>query len=147
MRKLLVGLTAMALTAFVGCSGQGTSGGPGKTNASQREPIIGKTDETFTLDTPSLSTKLKQGEQHQVTIGIKRGKGFQEDVALKLEGLPSGVTVEPSAPTIKASDTEVKLMLKAADSAAVGDAEIKVVGHPSKGADAANTFKVTVEKK
>ena len=35
----------------------------------------------------------------------------------------------------------------AADEAALGDFTIKVTGHPTKGADASNEFKITVDKK
>jgi hypothetical protein len=38
------------------------------------------------------------------------------------------------------------MMFKVADNAAVGDFTIKVKGHPSKGSDATNEFKITVSK-
>ena len=147
MRMLLVGLVGISLAVAIGCSGQGTSGGPGKTNTTQKEPIIGQGEETFSLHTPMLSTHLKQGEQKQIDISIKRGKNFQEDVALKFEGLPKGVTADPAAPAIKHSDGEAKVTLKAADDAATGDFEVKVIGHPTKGTEAGNTFKLTIDKK
>jgi hypothetical protein len=57
------------------------------------------------------------------------------------------VTLDPASPVIKHGDTEAKITLKAADDAAVGDFTLKVTGHPTKGADAANEFKLTVDKK
>ena len=48
---------------------------------------------------------------------------------------------------IKRADTDSKITIKAADDAAVGEFTVKVTGHPSRGTDATNDFKVTVEKK
>ena len=36
------------------------------------------------------------GETKEVTLGIKRGKNFDQDVNVKLDGLPKGVTAEPA---------------------------------------------------
>jgi len=108
---------------------------------------MGPSDNTFTLDMPNLSTHVKQGEAKNISVSIKRGKNFAQDVAMSFGDMPKGVTVEPASPTIKASDTEVKLTVKAADDAAVGDFTIKVKGHPTTGADSENDLKVTVGKK
>ena len=103
--------------------------------------------DSFTLSLPYLSTGLKQGETQTVSIGINRGKTLNEDVTLKFEELPKGVTIEPSSPVIKHGDMEAKLTVKTAETAALGDFTIKVTGHPTKGADASNEFKLTVDKK
>jgi len=138
-------VAALALFAFVGCD-KGTPGGPGVTTSGQKAPALSTTPETFTLSPPG-SAKLKQGEAKNITISIKRGKNFDEDVALKFEKLPEGVTVEPAAPVIKHGDSDAKVTIKAANDAALGDFTVKVVGHPDKGADASHDLKVTVEKK
>ncbi len=155
MKKLYFSLTALALATLLGCGGpSGTgstakhAGGPGVSNASEKgSAMIGAAADKFELDPPNLSTHIKQGETKAVTIGIKRGKNFDEDVTLKLADLPKGVTVDPASPAIKHGDKEAKFTLKAADDASLGDHTINLTGHPSKGEDAANTFKITIEKK
>jgi uncharacterized membrane protein len=141
-------LAAVAGLGLVGCD-KGTPGGPGATGTGNHSvtTAVSTAEDTFTLSTPTLSTHLKQGESKVVTIGIKRGKNFGQDVSLKLDGLPKGVTAEPSAPSIKAGDEDAKVTFKAADDAALGDFTVKITGHPGKGADASNDLKLTVEKK
>jgi uncharacterized membrane protein len=145
MNKLFAGLLGTALLASVGCHPGGTTGGPGVPGG--KNPIMGTAENTFKLDTPNLSTKVKQGETKDVTIGIDRGKNFDQDVTLKFEKLPTGVTIEPAAPVIKHGDKETKVTVHAADDATLGEAKITVDGTPSKGATASNTFNLTVEKK
>ena len=102
--------------------------------------------ESFTVSLPLLSTTLKQGESKTVSIGIKRDKNFDHDVTLKMGEMPSGVTVEPESPVIKAGDTEALITLAATTDAALGDFTVKVTGHPAKGADATNDLKLSVIK-
>jgi uncharacterized membrane protein len=147
MKTSIVGLLLSALVASTGCNNQGTSGGPGATNRSDNKPIIGRADDAFTLDPPNLATKLKQGEPKAIAIGINRGKNFDQDVTLKFENLPKGMSIEPAHPVIKHGETEAKLTIKATDDAAIGEFAIKVTGHPAKGADASNEFKITVDEK
>jgi hypothetical protein len=146
MKKLFTSLLVAALAVFVGCNGKGTPGGPGASNATPKGPIVGQSDDTFTLSMPG-STSIKQGETKAATIAIKRGKNFGEDVTLKFADMPKGLTIDPANPVIKHGDTEAKLTFKAADDAALGDFTVKVTGHPSKGSDASNELKITVDKK
>jgi hypothetical protein len=145
MRSVFATAVVFGLVAFTGCD-RGTSGGPGATNTGGRVHV-GQTENTFSLSVPTLATKLKQGESKIVTIGIKRGKNFDEDVALKCENLPQGVTIEPATTEIKHGDSETKVTVKAAPDAAVGTFTVKVTGHPAKGPDATNELKLTIEKK
>jgi uncharacterized membrane protein len=156
MKALFPALVILSLALFVGCdqSSTGTSakhpGGPGVTNPSQKEPILGTGENEFKLSTPTLATHLKQGEAKEVKIGIDRGKNFTEDVTIKFEGspdMPKGVTFNLASPTIKHSDKEAVVNIKAADDAAVGDFKVRVVGHPTKGKDAENTLEINVDKK
>lgn len=149
MNRLLA-TTLVAVAGAVGLAGcdKGTPGGPGATGSgSGRGTAVTTADDSFTLSTPTLSTSIKQGESKVVTIGIKRGKNFGQDVNLKLEGLPKGVTADPMSPAIKAGEEDAKVTMKAADDAALGDFTVKVTGHPKTGADASNEFKLTVDKK
>ena len=137
------------LLAFAGCGGTGTPGGPGtKTDGGQPDKrTVGKpAEETFTIDVPLTSTKVKQGESKSITFALKRGANFDEDVTLKFDNLPKGLTIEPSSPKIPKSEKEVRATIKAAEDAAIGDFTIKVTGEPSRGKPAANTLNVAVEK-
>jgi uncharacterized membrane protein len=145
MKSLIAGFLALSLTALTGCGDKGTPGGPGKDDPNKK-PMIGTAEDTFSLDVPNLSTTIKQGETKTITIGISRGKNFDQNVVLKFENLPSGLTATPAAPTLPKGDTDVKVSLAAAADAAIGDFEIKVHGNPKTGPDAHNMFKVKVEK-
>jgi hypothetical protein len=94
-----------------------------------------------------MSTTLHQGEAKEMSIGIERGKNFQEDVTLEFADGPKGVTLASANPIITHGGTEAKVTLKATDDAALGDFTVKVTGHPAKGGDATNEFKLTVAKK
>lgn len=144
--------TVMLLAAFAGCN-QGTPGGPGTTEPESKKHFydVGHPDNTFTLSVPSsmplMSTNIKQGDTTKVTIGINRGKSFDQDVALKFEGLPTGVTIEQTSAVISHDKSEANLTLTATDTAALGEFEIHVVGHPTTGSNASNKFKINVDKK
>ncbi len=102
--------------------------------------------DTFTLTPPRSSTSLKQGETKTISIGIKRDKTFDQDVALEFGDLPTGVTRDPQEPVIKNGDSETRITLTTADDASLGNFSIKLTGHPAKGADAISEFKLTVIK-
>src|SRR5437879_1205923 len=147
MKKSFACLLIAASVAFAGCNNS-TPGGPRATsNRGDNKPVVGRADDTFTLDPPKLATKVKQGESKAVSIGIKRGKNFEQDVTLKFSDLPKGVTLDPASPVTTHGDTEGKLTLKAADDAALGDFAVKATGHPTKGSDASNELRITVDKK
>jgi len=146
MMKRISVLLVAGLIAVTGCN-KGTPGGPGATDASAKKPLYGEADNTFDLSTPTLSSSLKQGGAKEVSISIKRGKNFDQDVTLAFVDLPKGVTCDPESPVIKHGDAEAKFTLKAGDDAPLGDFHVKVTGHPTKGGDASNNFKVTVVHK
>jgi hypothetical protein len=133
----------MMLAALTGCS-QGTPGGPG---TAEKKPAFGQADDTFHLSVPVLSSSVQQGEQTEATVGIKRAKNFDEDVALTFADVPKGVTVEPASPVIKHGDTDAKITFKAGDEAPLGDFKVNVTGHPTKGSDAQIAFKLTIAAK
>ena len=143
MKSSFAGLAVMTLAALTGCS-QGTPGGPGTTG---KNPAYGQADNTFNLSVPVMSSSLQQGEQTEATVGIKRAKNFDEDVALEFADVPTGVTVEPASPVIKQGDTDAKITFKAGDEAPLGNFKVKVTGHPTKGSDAQIEFKLTIAAK
>lgn len=145
-----------AMLATTGCD-KSSSGGPGaipppakqtvveKPTAGQA--IVGQAEDTFSLDTPMMSTKLAQGASVPFVIGIKRGKNIDQDVTLNFSDLPKGVTIDPANAVIMHGDAEAKLTVNAASDAALGDFIVKVKGHPAVGPDATSELKVTVDTK
>jgi hypothetical protein len=146
MKRSFIGVLAIALVALTGCN-RGTPGGPGASDPTAKQPLYGQANDTFNLSVPTLSTSLKQGDTKEGSIGIKRGKNFGEDVTLAFADVPEGVTFDPTSPVIKHGDTEAKFTLKAGGEAPPGDFKVKVTGHPTKGGDATNEFKLTVAHK
>ena len=57
------------------------------------------------------NTTLKQGESKTVTVSIKRGTNFDQDVKLEVENVPQGVTFKFDEPTLHASATETHLTI------------------------------------
>jgi hypothetical protein len=155
MKKRL-GFVATLLLGAVGCNESTTPGGPGVTSRSTdsgsaktvtNRPVYGEAENTFEISTPVLSTQVKQGDTKTVTIGVARGKNFDQDVTLKMADIPQGVTFEPMSPKILHGDKDTKVSIHAAENAALGDFTVNVVGHPATGADATTTLKLTVVEK
>jgi hypothetical protein len=143
---LTAGVLALAAIVVAGCDHKGsTAGGPGATDPSARPPRYGEADNTFNLTAPSMS--VKQGAAVQGTIGIKRGTNFAQDVSLAFENLPKGITLDPSALTIKSGGTDAQFKLIAGDDVVPGEFTITVVGHPANGGDATVQLSLTVDKK
>jgi uncharacterized membrane protein len=150
MKKPLVLMAGLLVSCVVGCNDQNShnQGGPGVTHpTTSKMPTLGQKEDTFSLSMPTFSTKITQGESKTATIGIKRGKNFDQDVTLKFGDLPKGVTITPASPVIKHSDTEEKVTIAAAPDAAVGDFTISTKADPSHGAEATTEIKITVVKK
>jgi uncharacterized membrane protein len=149
MKSLCRVLIVAALAMFAGCGDSGTPGGPGaKKDGKDAKPgVLGPAEETFTIDVPLLTTRVRQGESDTVDISLNRGRDFDEDVTLSFDNLPKGVTIDPASPKIKASDKKVTITVKAAPDAALGEFSINVLARPSKGNDAKNKLKITVAEK
>lgn len=146
MSRSFFGLLAVTLAALVGCDQtKHTAGGPGAGTTGERGPLYGEKDNTFDLALAAQS--VKQGESKELTVGIKRGTNFSQDVGLRFVDLPAGVTATPASPALQHGDGDTKVMLAAADDAAPGDYTVKVVGHPATGGDATAEFKLTVAPK
>ena len=143
MRNIYTGLAVLTFTTIIGCN-QGTPGGPGTTGKSL---AYGQADNTFNLSVPMTTSSIQQGKMTEATIGIKRAENFDEDVTLKFDDLPKGVTIEPTNPVIKHGDLDAKITFKAGDGATVGDFKVKVTGHPKLGSDAQIDFKLSVTPK
>jgi len=137
---LLVGGAAVAL---YGCS-PSTPGGPGTAIPESEKPMMGHTDNTFSLSVPMMAAKVEQGEEETVTIAIKRGTNFAQDVSLRFDGVPPGIHIQPDVPKIGRNDESVELRIHAAEKAAVGNFTVQVSGHPETGPDASAELSLTV---
>ena len=162
MKHIFSSVTGLALILVCGCD-NGTAGGkgappvkpttttatPGDTSTpAAAKPLIGEAKETFKITLPTLSTSVTQNETVNVTIGISRGTNFDDDVTLTFGKLPEGVTLEPAQPMIPHGNTEIKISVKAAADAAVGDFTVSVSGTPAKGgANAENELKLSIKEK
>ena len=146
MKTTRTSLLALVLVSLVGCE-QGKPGGPGTSVGPDQQATIGQTEDTFNLSVPLLSSSVQQGGTAEATIGIKRAKNFGEDVALQFAEMPEGVSVDPASPVIKHGDEDVKVTFKADNTAALGDFNLKITGHPTKGSDALVDFKLGVSAK
>ena len=144
MKRIASILFLSALSAFVGCNKEGTTGGPGATDTTTKPPMIGRQDNTFTLTSSSVS--VKPGSAATVSsIGIKRGTGFDQDVSVEFADLPKGATIDPATLNILKSTTEAKFSVTAAENTLPGDYTVKVTGKPATGGNSTVDFKLTVK--
>jgi len=149
-RVLGGGAVTFALLLAAGCEKKGTTGGPGVTGTAAGNATtttVVESHQTFNVTVPSTSTTINQGESKTVSIGVSRGRDFDQTVALKFDGLPAGVTVDPPNAAIKSGDKETKVGVAAAADAAPGEYVIKVVGQPATGESSSADLKITIEKK
>ena len=94
---------------------------------------------------PAQASFVKPGEKKTVTLGIRRGKRFEEDVALTFTDVPKGVTFEPAKPVSKHPSAEVEFTIQAAKDAALGDFAIKVTGGTANGHARENQLELSVD--
>jgi uncharacterized membrane protein len=100
--------------------------------------------ESFKISVPYFETKIKQGETRTVSISLKRGDYFKQDVKLEIEAA-DGISVAPAKILVKASDSaDVQLMITAHKSAALGEYKVSVMGTPETGEATSTEFDVKV---
>ena len=110
VRRLVT--ATLAAATLVACSG-GDDGGTEPT------PAIG-----ITLSGNTLS--VTQGQTGSMTVNLTRSGGFTGDVAVTVEGLPTGVTVTPASTTIGAAATSGVINLAAAANATAATTNLTV---------------------
>jgi hypothetical protein len=152
MKALCTVFVILSSIALVGCSGSTSDkdkvGGPGASQSSDKTPsLTGPKEGEFALKPPLLSESVKQGASDVVTIGISRGKNFDENVALAFTDVPSDVTIEPKVTAIKKDEKEAKVTVKVGDKAPLGKHDIKVTGKALKGEAAETHFTLNVKEK
>jgi hypothetical protein len=145
MKSLLTAVSIGICFTLVGCN-DSTTGGPGATPETDERSFLRLPEETFSLDTPMMAARLSPGESRALTIGINRGKNFQEDVSLMLDNLPDGVVADPTSAVIANGESEAEFVLQAKEDAVPGDFTVTVTGRPTEGADAVAHVKILVEE-
>ncbi|OGV36561.1 MAG: hypothetical protein A2020_10180 [Lentisphaerae bacterium GWF2_45_14] len=92
---------------------------------------ISSGNQEFSIIVPS-STTVKQGDETTVTVSLKRGAYFKQDVKLDIEA--NGIGVKPNYVLIKASDVpDAKIRVIVGASAALGEYRVSVKGTPTTG--------------
>lgn len=121
----------------------------GKTTVVQPVPgIMLHLKAPFALTATPDAPKVARGADLKVNVAVDRNPALQVGVALTVENLPKGVTVE--AATIAADQSSVELLLKVAADAQQGEAKNIVVNGESTVGDkkfsgAASGFAVVIE--
>src|SRR5262249_23979751 len=101
---------------------------------------------TFTLQAPTLTTDIKQGEQKGVKITVHRDSNFQQAVTLDAKGDGNGVSAKLEKTTVPASEKDVNLTIKVDRDAPLGELTVTVTGKPATGNATEVAVKINVEK-
>jgi uncharacterized membrane protein len=134
MKNAITIVVTLALAAVSGCYPNSQSQKGGST-------LKG---EDFRISVPYFDTKVKQGEVQTVTISLKRGDYFKQDVELQIEAA-KGISVEPTKVLVEASETpDVQIRISAAQDAALGEYRVSVKGTPTTGEPTSVKFNVKV---
>jgi len=99
----------------------------------------------LTVKAPT-SQSIKQGDSNQVSISIDRDN-FNDPVTIRLEDLPTGVTCVENQVVVPAGEKSIKLTLKAAPDAMVGEHDVKVDATAPGIDENVQTFKLNVKDK
>jgi hypothetical protein len=145
MKKLMITAIAMVLATGFGCNKQSPPGGPGASN----DDNLGLTtaENAFRLKPPMLESMVKEGETKKITIGVTRGKNFDQDVKLEFSDVPHGIKITPDSNEVKANAKEVGVTIEATKDAALGEHTVKLTGTPARsGEPTATTLKIRITK-
>lgn len=134
MKITITSVLTLALAVMVGCQSSSPRGG-GMTK-----------DVGFKIAVPTFSTEIKQGQTQNVTVSLARGDYFKEDVKLQIEAFTGiNISIAPTSVIIKANDKpDVQLRIAAAQNAALGEYDIRVIGTPETGEPTSTAFSVKV---
>jgi hypothetical protein len=149
IRRLLL-LAASMLVLVVGCiqavaylpgiSGEASTASPKKT-----KPVAINRNETFNLRCPAITTRVKRGRSHPITIVISRGSEFKDSVSISFSDVPRGVVLEPTSKTLGINEKEMTVVISANAEAPLGEFSFNVKGHPLKGGpDASNRVRLGI---
>lgn len=132
MKTKITSVLTLALAFMVGCQSSSPRGG-GVTR-----------DVGFKITVPTFTTEVPQGQTQYVTVSLKRGDYFKQDVNLQIQ-TSAGLSVNPTSVMIRASDTpDVQLTITADQNAALGEYRVAVQGVPQTGQPTSTAFTVKV---
>jgi uncharacterized membrane protein len=133
MKTAIVIVMALVLVTVSGCY---------ESNSQKGGSVL--VGEDFKISVPYFDTKVKQGEVKNVTITLKRGEYFKQDVKLQIKA-STGISVEPTYVLVKASDKpDVQLRISVAKDSAIGGYLVSVTGTPTTGESTSTDFNVKV---
>jgi hypothetical protein len=87
---------------------------------------------------------IKQGDSNQVSISIVRDN-FNDPVTIRLNDLPKGVVCVEDHVVVPAGDKSIKLTLKAAADAEIGEHDVKIDATAPGIDENVQTFKLNVK--
>src|SRR5436190_7345644 len=134
---------SLAVICSLGCENKTTTTGSATTPAgtSRKAGEVKK----LTLKAAAQQT-IKQGDTDDLTIKIDRSN-FDDPVTIRLKDLPQGVTCNMSEVVVPSGATEIKVTLKAASDAAVGEYKVKLDAQAPGLDENVQTLKLTVKDK
>jgi hypothetical protein len=135
-RTSIVCAIGLAL-AMAGCQETTSTGPGGKTESGN--PAVKKLSLVA-----ATSQTIKQGATDDFAINIKRDN-FDDPVTIRLNDLPTGVEVVGKEAVIPSGENSIKVQLKAASDAAVGEHKVKIDATAPGLADNEQTFTLTVK--
>jgi hypothetical protein len=124
--------------ALAGCQ-ETTSTGPATTTTDTGKPALKKLSLVA-----ATSQTIIQGATDDVAIKITRDN-FNDPVTIRLNDLPAGVEVVGEEAVIPAGQNSIKLQLKAAPDAVVGEHQVKIDAQAPGLADNVQTFTLTIK--
>lgn len=136
-RTTIISAISLAL-AIAGCQ-ETTSTGPAVKTTDSGKPAVKKLSMVA-----ATSQTIKQGESDDLSIKITRDN-FTEPVTIRLNDLPAGVEVVGKEAVIPAGQNSIKLQLKAAPDALVGDHQVTIDAQAPGLADNLQTFTLTIK--
>lgn len=136
-RTTFISVIGLALAAF-GCQETTSTGPATKTNASGNPEV-----KKLSLEAATSQT-IKQGATDDLSIKIKRDN-FDDPVTIRLNDLPEGVEVVGKEAVIPSGQNSIKVQLKAAPDAAVGEHKIKIDAQAPGLANNEQTLTLTVK--
>ena len=130
MKTAMVVVMMLALTAVFGCT---SPRGGGMSS-----------DEGFKIQVPMFTTDIKQGDRQTITVTVRRGDLFKQDVRLEMKAT-EGITVTPTSALVKASDKgDVQIQIAAPRTAPLSEYRVYVKGTPQTGEPTSIEIKVKV---
>jgi uncharacterized membrane protein len=101
-------------------------------------------DVGFKITVPTFNTDVKQGEVRAVTVSLRRGESFKQDVSLEIQA-SKDISVDPTDVLVKASESpDVQLRIAATKDTALGAYVVSVKGTPKTGEPTSAAFTVKV---